>query len=407
MSKIFGNKNGSEKRAIRVLHVFAPNFKNRFGGPIFNWRYYFSRWKDTDVVHCVLDYQKNQLIESKDAFSFEYSTNQEITSRSKRALWIFPLFINLMKYKEEYDILHVHVLWWGSLLLGPWAKRNCIPALYESVLLDSDTPGGILKEKYGRFKLRLLKTYTAILAISEYLAEDYRKFGFTKQQVLTLMNCVDMELFSPLKSIEEKKILRQELDLPPDATILVFVGSVIERKGVDVLIRAFIEASSSYPDLYLLIVGPKNKNENPSMDDGFINDLYSLINKNNLAERVYFTGLIQDRRKLSELYRLADIFVFPSRNEGLPNVVLEAMASGLPVVVSHLPGLEKTIIHGENGLFVPIGDVTALSDSILMLSRDLSLAGKIGTNARGYVEKNHDFRSWQAQLVEIYSGLLS
>jgi glycosyltransferase involved in cell wall biosynthesis len=307
---------------------------------------------------------------------------------------------------EKYDLLHVHVLWWSSLLIGPWAKWKKIPALYESVLLDADTPGGIFKENLGKFKVRCLKDYRAILAISEYLAEDYRRSGFTEAKVFTLMNCLDSGLFLPPVSAQEKKLLRQTLNIPPDATILVGVGSVIARKGVDVLIRAFIEASTKRPDLYLMIVGPKTKSENPSLDEDFINDQFTLLKQNGLSGQVCFTGLTQEREKLAQLYQAADIFVFPSRNEGLPNVVLEAMAAQLPVVVSQLPGLEHVIKHEENGLFVPIGDAAALCDAILRLCSDANLARKIGHNARAYVEKNHGFVAWQARLVEIYRSLI-
>jgi len=392
---------------IRVLHIFSPDYKRRFGGPTFTWKYCFSNWNEPDVSHYVLDTEGNRIVESKEAFHFEYPKVQKDASRWERAMWIFPLFRNLIKYKGDYDIVHLHVLCWGSLFLGPWAKWNRKPLVYESVLLDSDTPGGIYKQKFGKIVVWFMRFYKAILAISEYLAEDYRKFGFPESQVFSLVNFVDDKLFSPVKYAEEKKELRQRLNLPSNAIILIFVGSVIERKGVDILIQAYIEAVSKCPDLFLVIVGPKNRHEQPSFDEDFVNDLYALLDKNNLSDRVLFTGLIQDVHKLGEIYRASDIFVFPSRKEGLGNVVLEAMACGLPVLVSQLPVLDKIIKHGENGMVVPIGDADALCKSILLLSGDSALAGKIGGNAHSYVEKKRGFYAWQTQLVKIYHGMLS
>jgi glycosyltransferase involved in cell wall biosynthesis len=391
---------------IKILHIFAPSFTSRFSGQNIWWKNVFGHWNTVDAVHYVLDYEKSQLDDSREAFDFEYSDVQKGTSKWERATWVFTLFRNLIKHERKYDILHVHVLWWGGLLIGPWARCKKIPALYESVLLDADTPGAVLKEGFGKLKVRCLKSYKAILAISEYLAEDYRKCGFSTGQVFTLVNCVDDKLFYPVTFVEEKLSIRQKMNLPADAIVLVFVGSVIERKGVDVLIQAFIEASSKHPDLYLVIVGPKTKNENPSLDENFINGQYDLLKQNNLSGRATFTGLIQEREKLAQLYRASDMFVFPSRQEGLGNVVLEAMASGLPVAVSQLPVLDKIIQHEENGLYVPIGDAGALTDAILRLCSDAALARKIGQNARTYVEKNHGFEAWQAHLVEIYRNLI-
>jgi len=392
---------------LRILHVFAPSLKNRFGGQSVWWKAIFTNWDSPNVVHFVLDYDKKILVNAQKAFEFEYPSVQKGISRWGRILWIVNLFKYLIQYKEEYDIVHMHVLWWGSLFVAPWAKRNNIPALYESILLGSDTPGGIIKERFGRVKIYFLRFYKAILAISDFLAEDYRKFGFSSEQVFTLTNCVDTKLFFPPASTQKKIQLRQEMDFPIDATILVFVGSVVERKGVDLLVQAFIKASVHYPDLYLLVVGPNNKYENPSLSEVFVNKLYSQIQQNGLKQRVLFTGLVQNPQRLAKIYRASDIFVFPSRNEGLGNVILEAMASGLPVIVSKLPVLEKIIVHNETGVFVPVGTVDPVRDAILMLVENSSRAGHIGQKAASFVRNFYNFSEWQAQLVEFYNRLLN
>jgi glycosyltransferase involved in cell wall biosynthesis len=392
--------------AIRVLHVFAPSYRTRFSGDIVRWKWLFSHWDAPEVVHLVLDCGSDTLLSPGEAFTFEYPSEQKRTSRRERAAWVLSLSRSLARHKGRYDVLHVHVLWWSTLLAGRWARRQGIPAVYETVLLDADTPGGILSKTLGGMQVRLLRDYKAILAISSYLADDYLQHGFRPDQVTTLMLCVDTEVFSPVRSADEKSSLRRALNLPQQATIVLFVGSVVARKGIDVLIRAFVQIANARPDLYLLLVGPKDSNENPSLDDGFVNGLRSTLSEAALSERVTFAGLVRDRTRLAELYRASDVFAMPSRNEGFANVVLEALACGLPAVLSHLPVLDKVIRHGDNGLFVPIGDVDALSDSMLKLSTDSVLAERLGRNARRYVEQNHSFPAWQNQMVEFYRGLL-
>ena len=154
------------------------------------------------------------------------------------------------------------------------------------------------------------------------------------------------------------------------------------------------------------MIGPKSQDENPSLNQAFVDYLQILLNQSGLISKASWRGLIQDREELANLYRAADIFVFPSRNEGLGNVVLEAMACGLPVVVSRLPVLEGIIADRENGFFVPIGDTEALKNAILALAANPPLALKIGKNARNYVMSHHRFDQWQAQLVDFYKGLL-
>ena len=115
--------------------------------------------------------------------------------------------------------------------------------------------------------------------------------------------------------------------------------------------------------------------------------------------------MIAERETLAEAYQAADIFVFPSRNEGLPNVVLEAMSCGLPVIVSDLPGLKNVIESNENGVIFSLGDETQLVDCIKSLLHAEETAEKLGSKAREYILKKHTFKNWQTNMAELYRDL--
>jgi len=391
---------------VRVLHIFSPNYKRRFGGPIFDWKYAFSTWNDPEVAHFVLDHDENQLIGAAEAFNFEISSFQVMVSRVRRATWVLSLIHNLARFKADYDVIHFHLLWWGGLLAATWAKWHKIPTIYQAVLLDEDTPSGIQRQPLGKFKLTLLKNIRLILPISEPLRQDYLAHDFSQCQVLTLMNSVNSDLFHPIRYFQEKLILRDQFNLPKDAIIIIFTGSLIKRKGVDLLVNAFFQASQRIPALHLLLVGPNDTNENPSLDPNFVNQFKWLISSKGLSGKVTFWGLEKDRQVLSRLYQLSDIFAFPSLNEGLPNVVLEAMASGLPVVVSDLPVLKGIIAHQKNGLVVPLEDVEALTQVLIDVVRDPITAEALGKNAREYVLSHHTFSEWQETLSGHYKRLV-
>lgn len=392
---------------IRVLHIFQPNYKERFGGPIYDWKFVFNNWDNYKIEHFVLESNHNKILNAKEAFDFPISRSQKKIHRRQRFVWILQLLFSLIKNKKDYDILHFHILWWGSLLAGIWAKWNNIPAIYQSVLLNSDTPLGILKEKFGKLKLKIIKENFYILAISERLADEYLTHGYSQKQVFTLMNSVDTQLFHPLTFPDEKKILRQKYNLPLDSTVLVFVGSIKERKGVDILIQSFINTFSKFSNLHLLIIGPKNINENPSLDQRFIDELQKMVKKSRLENNITFTGLISDRNALAEIYRASDIFTFPSRNEGLPNVILEAMSSGLTILVSDLPGIRESITDGKNGSIAPIGDPIKFAQKLMRIIENPSKSSKMGVNASKYIQERHSFENWQSQISLIYSNLLS
>lgn len=390
---------------IKVLHIFSPDFARQFGGATIRWKFYFSQWNNPDVIHYVLDTSKNQIVIAKEAFDFKFPEIQKGISRWERVVWIFSLFSNLYKYQGKYDVLHVHKLWWGGLLVGPWANLKKIPAIYESVLLESDTPKGIFKEKLSGIKLACLKTYSMIITVSEYLAEDYKIAGFKKEQVTTILNCVDTKLFSPVEEAQQKILLRQKLGLPIANKIILFVGTVIKRKGIDLLVRAFIRASFHKTNLFLLIVGPVNRDQDPGIDTDLLRTLEKELKASGLYNKCRFVGFVQDKHLLSDYLRASDLFAFPSNREGLPNALLEAMSTGLPVIATRIPVLEGTIVHHKNGVFVPAGDITALTEAMLLLANDIALSNELGSCARKHILDIHSFSGWQNRIIGIYKEL--
>lgn len=390
---------------IRVLHVFPPNLKTRFGGQNITWKYNFTHWDNPLIQHSVADLEMDRMIPALEAFSFDYPDQQRTSTRFNRVSWIIQLHRFLKRKTSHFDIIHFHVLWWGSLLIARWAKAKRIPCIYESVLLDADNPSSVRAENLGGLKLKFLRSFSGIVAISEFLAQDYLDHGFTTDQVFTLMNSVDIDLFRPQTGDKEKREIRDKYHLPRNGKILIFVGSLIARKGVDILIDAFVKVSGQCAELYLLLVGPRDIKQNPSLDERFVQDLEQKLADNGLAERVRFLGLVREHQELAEIYRASDIFTFPSRREGLGNVVLEAMSSGLPVITSDLPVLERVIKDGVNGLVIPMDDSESLAQVIIKIYENEELAKELGNAARTYIEENHRFQAWQKELTGFYQRM--
>ncbi|HHX08679.1 MAG TPA: glycosyltransferase family 4 protein, partial [Chloroflexi bacterium] len=328
------------------------------------------------------------------------------SNRWERWTWAIRVLRGLRKFTNHYDLIHFHLIWWGSFLAANWARRRNIPTIYESVLLDSDTPGAIGKEHFGRLKLAYLQKFTGIQAISDGIAADYLNYGFSPAQVHMQMNAIDTDLFEPLAASAARDRLRHGFKLPADALVLLFTGSLIYRKGVDLLIEAFISVAKKAPDLFLWLVGPKDRTENPSMDEAFVTSLQQKVAEAGLSDRVSFHGMIADRQRMAEAYQAADVFVFPSRKEGLPNVVLEAMACGLPVIVSDLPGLKNVIKPNENGIVVPIDNIQALATQIQYMIENPDKAQLIGQHAHMYIQSRHGLSAWEKEMSAYYHQLV-
>lgn len=182
--------------------------------------------------------------------------------------------------------------------------------------------------------------------------------------------------------------------LPPQPFILG-AGRLVHQKGFDLLIRAFGLIAAGTPQLRLVIAG--NGPEEPQ--------LRQLVADLGLASRVLFLGAVEN---LPAVMRSAEAFVLSSRYEGFPNVLLEALASGLPIVSTDCPSGPREILHdGEFGLLVPCEDPQALADALRGVATDaglrqrLSQAGSIATAA---YEMNRVTTSWEAVLSAPAAG---
>ncbi|MFC7229682.1 glycosyltransferase [Salinirubellus salinus] len=163
--------------------------------------------------------------------------------------------------------------------------------------------------------------------------------------------------------------LRAALGVPPDALVVGTVGRLVERKGHFDLLRAWARVSDAVPDAHLVVVG-----YGPERDA-----LEALADDLGVGSTVHFTGARDD---VPELLGTMDLFVFPSHWEGHPGALLEAMAAGLPIVATTVPGSDELVSDRETGLMVPPRDPVSLGDAVERLCRDSQLASELGERAQ-------------------------
>ena len=170
------------------------------------------------------------------------------------------------------------------------------------------------------------------------------------------------------------------------------MGRVVYQKGLDLLLKALSELRDLEWTLEIVGDGPR------------VEGLRDQAQKLKIAERVNFPGW-QSREQLPQTYQQANLFVYPSRHEGMPNAVLEAMASGLPVLASRIAGNEELVTE-EAGLLVPTEDVQALKSALVQLIPDASARERMGAAARKRVEAQYSWRKVARAYLDLMNSIV-
>jgi glycosyltransferase involved in cell wall biosynthesis len=227
----------------------------------------------------------------------------------------------------------------------PWLvalRRMGIATLY-SVSQFPTWPNKPVKRIWRRhFYRTLYNSLDCIVTNSDPLADFLRGIG-VKTRIEMIPNGVDLERFHPSDDEQARATLRRSLSIPDDALVVVSVGAVMPRKGQDLLLESWRSISKDLPEAHLLLVGPRADLHDPKLED-FGARIVSLAAASGAADRIHFTGMTDDVEKY---LRASDVFVLASKREGFPNSVLEAMASGLPVVVTPFVGRSPSM--GDEG----------------------------------------------------------
>ena len=189
--------------------------------------------------------------------------------------------------------------------------------------------------------------------------------------------------------------MRKKYGLPEESLMLLYVGVVDERKNVKWLIEEWERLSPNYPG-FLVVVGPVSR------EDSDMSLYKSLKDYEHTLKGKLFMIRYTDR--IEDFYRMADIFILPSMNEGMPNVILEAMSTGVPCLANKVSGAED-IINGENGLLFDIGVPDTFAENLQIL-KDESERSKIGSKARQTILNKYSLNYVADQYIELYKEML-
>lgn len=287
------------------------------------------------------------------------------------------------------DLLHANSLSMGRLS-GPVAAQQHLASIAHLRDIIRLSPAAIAD----------LNRHQRILAVSEATRTAHVANGLDGDKTHVLYNGVDLERFRPRASTGS---LRAELALGDDAVLIGTVGQLIMRKGLDALAHAAAQLATRLPQAHYVLVGERYSSKREAVQyEHEVRDVFAAAG---LIDRVHFLGVRSDVPKLMNEF---DLLVHPARQEPLGRVLLEAAASGLPIIATDVGGTPEIFPPDlEAARLVPPHDPAALAAAIFEVATTVDLAQRLGSAARRRAEAAFDIRSAAAGLVHHYQEVLA
>jgi glycosyltransferase involved in cell wall biosynthesis len=287
------------------------------------------------------------------------------------AAWLLPR-------RKQFDVIHAHQAYWPAVIAALVRLCGGPPAVVK--LAGPDLPRG--PGPLTRLRRLAASRLDAVVATQPAMAVAAKEIGL--QRVVLIPNGVDTADFEPDL---QRGLTRAAQRVPADDQVVLFVGRLEWIKGIDLLLDAWPEVIRSCPRARLRIAG-----------EGTLGKAL----RRSPPRGVEFLGCTNDTRSL---YRTADVFVLPSRSEGLSNALLEAMATGLVVVATAVGGNVEVIHDGKNGVLVPARKPAALASAIVALTGDPERRRVLGDAARKTVLRSYRLEAVEKQWGELYAQL--
>jgi glycosyltransferase involved in cell wall biosynthesis len=239
------------------------------------------------------------------------------------------------------------------------------------------------------YRRRVFPAIDAVVGVSEMTLDGVRTLYPTGVPVLSLPRAVDPEHVRPSRS---RTAVRSELGTPEASPVVLFVGSLTPDKRLDRLLRVMAAAREQEPDARLWVAGggplAADVETHPGAADGWVVPL----------------GVRED---VGDLLHAADLVLLTSDTEGMPGVLLEGAAAGLPVVATRVGGVPECVTDGETGVLVAPDDEQGLADAVVALVRDPALRRRMGEAGRARVLARYSLASVAASYLELYQRSVS
>ena len=312
------------------------------------------------------------------------------------ALW-WNLYRTLKPLKNQFDIIHASGATYRNSGVGVVGKLLGKKSLTIVSMAHNDLYH-IGRTRIGKVQSFLLDHVDRYVSLSRQITDEIKSLSLDNAKAVEIPQGVNTDRFRPADA-RERAQLRGKLSLP-ERPIALYAGVFDTRKNVEWLVHTWLKNRGLLGDWCLLLVGPTSRDEH---DKGLREKLRAVVQHEGLERDILFGDFSP---RLEDYYRAADLFILPSQNEGLPNVVLEAMSCGLPCVVTRISGTDDLIDHGESGMLFGVNDETSFINAIAPLISNQELRRKMGNSAMTEIQAGFSSEKSAERYLSLYQSML-
>ncbi len=299
--------------------------------------------------------------------------------------------------QRQYHIIHTHLGKAG--ILGRWAAAQVkapitIHGLHGATF--NPTQSALSNAVYLALEKKAMTWTDKVISVGEDLMQRYLEAGVgLPEDYVVIHSGMDLSAFrrAAAMSREQRQAKRRQLGLPADAFIAGYIAALEWRKGHHYLIQMMQTLAPRHPDLHVVFAG-----------EGFSAErLKKLVADAGLTHRIHFLGY---RNDVPEIMAMLDVKLFASEREGLPQVLVQADAVGVPVLAFEAEGVREMVHDGVNGFVFPHGDTKAMAAALTRMIEEPRLRQEMGAKGRALVDDRWDIATMQRKTKELYDKLL-
>lgn len=296
-----------------------------------------------------LGYRVKIITQTKNPLAIEGITIKRVLSVNSKSdlikillfpIFLFQIFININKQDESICCVSgaTSILTIAGIIAGKLKSKRIIVG---TTLMNADDPEYVKKSSFGALRFYALKKADIYLSISPELYESHLRTGLEKEKCFMIPNSVDTDKFCPL-IISEKEELRKKYGHKPTDLVILSVGAIIKRKGIFDMVKVVGEIiEKGALNVKYLHIGPTDTID---IDENYVKEIFNYVNEKGLNSNIIFLGRSNEVEKYM---KMTDIFLFNSDKEGMPNVVIEALASGNIVICKIIKQVTDYIIQNN------------------------------------------------------------